>query len=67
MRIRVQPARADLRVHDPDTGRPLSPEGASVIDQPYWRRRLADGDVMRVPKRKRRTPKTADTESPAEG
>lgn len=30
---------------DPATGRPLPPEGASVVMDDYWRRRLKDGDI----------------------
>lgn len=30
-------------------GRPLPPEGAVVTNTEYWRRRLADGDVVPVP------------------
>jgi hypothetical protein len=48
-RIRVRPARPNLLIPDPDapaTDRWLPPEGRAVPDTEYWRRRLADGDVV---------------------
>ena len=34
------------RVLDPATRRELAPEGLLVEDSEFWRRRLADGDVI---------------------
>lgn len=45
--MKVKP-RQGLLVRDPDTKHPLPPEGAEVPDTSHWRRRLADGDVVRV-------------------
>lgn len=54
--MRVRPARPGLLVPDPDAAphnRFLPAEGRDVPDTEYWRRRLADGDVVRVPPRTR--------------
>jgi hypothetical protein len=45
--MRVKPA-AGLKIRNPATGRHLPPEGLEVDDSVYWRRRLAEGDVVRV-------------------
>ena len=45
--MKVKPKQG-LLVRDPDTKQPLPPEGAEVQDTQHWRRRLADGDVVRV-------------------
>lgn len=45
-RINVKPARPGLTVLDPATYRPLPAEGAEVLHNAYWRRRLAVGDVV---------------------
>lgn len=37
------------RVRDPGTGLLLTRRGATVPDSTYWRRRLADGDVLDAP------------------
>lgn len=46
----VKPAQPDLLVANPEARPPmprhLPPEGAEVPDTEYWRRRLADGDVV---------------------
>ncbi|MGA9224106.1 MAG: DUF2635 domain-containing protein [Pseudomonas graminis] len=44
-RITVVPAKGRA-VPDPETGELLLPEGRDVPDDAYWRRRLADGDVV---------------------
>lgn len=40
----VKPAAA-VTVINPETGHPISSEGAAVPNNKYWRRRLNDGDV----------------------
>jgi hypothetical protein len=47
--IKVKPAE-DLSVRDPRLGKPkfLPVEGDTVPNDPYWRRRINDGDVMEV-------------------
>ena len=46
----VKPATPDLLVANPEALAPmpryLAPEGADVPDTEYWRRRIADGDVV---------------------
>lgn len=42
----VKPAPG-LLVPDPERGGDLPPEGATVPDSVYWRRRIADGDVLK--------------------
>jgi len=43
----LRPARDGLVVRDPKTRLPLPPEGRELNkDDPYWIRRLADGDVV---------------------
>jgi hypothetical protein len=44
-RITVVPAKGRA-VPDPETGELLVPDGRDVPDDVYWRRRLADGDVV---------------------
>jgi len=44
--IRVRPARPDLHVPNPERRRLLLPEGELVPDVPYWRRRIAAGEVV---------------------
>lgn len=62
--MRVKPASAEVKVRDPATRRHLPPEGAEVADTAFWRRRLADGDVMRTvtvqPPAKRRSSAPAE-------
>lgn len=43
--MKVWPAPGH-RVRDPGTGLLLTRRGATVPDNSYWRRRLADGDVL---------------------
>lgn len=43
-RITVVPAK-NRSVPDPESGELLPDEGRDVLDSPYWRRRIADGDV----------------------
>ena len=49
----VKPAHPDLLVANPEALPPmprhLPAEGADVPDTQYWRRRIADGDVILVP------------------
>lgn len=47
-RIFVRPAPGRL-VRTPISLQPLAPEGADVVDGPYWQRRLRDGDVVEGP------------------
>ena len=55
----VKPAHPDLLVANPEARPPLPPqlaaEGAEVPDSQYWRRRIADGDVVLAQPSKRRT------------
>lgn len=45
-KIFLKPAPG-LAVINPQTDKPLPPEGAAVELTTYWRRRLNDGDVVR--------------------
>jgi len=49
----VKPAHPDLLVANPDARPPmprhLPAEGVEVPDTQYWRRRIADGDVILAP------------------
>lgn len=49
--IRIVPA-AGRRVRDPATGQLLTKRPRDVPDTAFWRRRLADGDVVEAPARK---------------
>jgi hypothetical protein len=40
---------SDAIVLNPETGLALEPQGESVSETKYWRRRLADGSVVVVP------------------
>jgi hypothetical protein len=55
----VKPAHPDLLVANPEARPPmrrhLPAEGAEVPDTQYWRRRIADGDVVLAQPSKRRT------------
>lgn len=55
----VKPAHPDLLVANPEARPPmprhLPVEGAEVPDTQYWRRRIADGDVVLAQPSKRRT------------
>jgi hypothetical protein len=56
--MRVRPAKPGLLIPDPDAPaheRWLPAEGRVVPDTEYWRRRLADGDVIPVPPRAARS------------
>lgn len=44
-RITVVPAAGRV-VPDPEAGDLLPPEGRDVPDSAWWRRRLADGDII---------------------
>lgn len=62
--MRVRPAKPGLLIPDPDAppqDRWLPAEGRVVPDTQYWRRRLADGDVILVPPRAAR-PRRAEQE-----
>lgn len=41
----VIPATPDIIVRDPQTMQPVPPEGRTVPDESYWRRRIRDGDL----------------------
>ena len=45
--INVKPSEG-LRVRDPQTYQVLPPEGGTVPDTNFWRRRLAAGDVVEI-------------------
>lgn len=45
---RLRPASNGLVVPLADGSGILPPEGAPVVLNSYWRRRIADGDVVRV-------------------
>lgn len=55
----VKPSHPDLLVANPEARPPmprhLPAEGAEVPDSQYWRRRIADGDVVLAQPSKRRT------------
>jgi hypothetical protein len=55
----VKPATPDLLVANPEARPPmprhLPAEGAEVPDSQYWRRRIADGDVVLAQPSKRRS------------
>lgn len=63
-RIHIKPA-AGLRVIDPATNLPVPDEGAYVVPNQYWNRRLRDGDVIRAAKAtgRKSEPKQKDDES----
>jgi hypothetical protein len=44
--IFLAPARPGLIVRDPETGKPLDAAGEYKPVNPYWKRRLAGGDVI---------------------
>ncbi len=46
--MRVKPADPNAVIRDPQTKRPLPPEGGEVPEDNFWLRRLRDGDVVRV-------------------
>jgi hypothetical protein len=63
--MRVRPARLGLLVPDPDAPpheRWLPQAGRDVPDTEYWRRRLADGDVVAVAPRARPRNRSSATE-----
>lgn len=47
----VKPAKSGLVIRDPFTKRALADEGGRVPDTSFWRRRIADGDVVLVEER----------------
>jgi hypothetical protein len=46
--MRIRPAVPGAIVRDPETKRPLPPEGADVAETSYWLRRLRSRDVVLV-------------------
>jgi hypothetical protein len=63
--MRVRPARPGLLIPDPDApaqDRWLPAEGRDVPDTEYWRRRLADGDVVPSSKPRAARPRRAEQE-----
>jgi hypothetical protein len=63
----VKPATPDLLVANPEARPPmprhLPAEGAEVPDTQYWRRRIADGDVILAPAPEQQTKRrSADKE-----
>lgn len=49
MNFRLKPGRPGLLVHDPETMRPLAPEGEVKPQSTYWHRRVACGDAVEIP------------------
>jgi len=49
----LKPARAGLIVRDPISRDPLPQAGAEKPDTQFWRRRIADGDVIEAKPEKR--------------
>lgn len=45
--VYLKPERPNLIVRKPDTRLPLAADGEYVVMTAYWKRRLADGDVVR--------------------
>lgn len=45
-RIYVKPVDRDRVVINPETNRPIPPEGELVLDNKYFRRRVAENDVI---------------------
>jgi hypothetical protein len=63
--MRVRPAKPGLLIPDPEApahDRWLPAEGRDVPDTEYWRRRLADGDVVRSSKPRAARPRRAEQE-----
>ena len=46
--MRVKPAAPGLVIRDPVSHQALPAEGGKVADSTFWRRRLAQGDVVPV-------------------
>ena len=45
--IIVRPARPELIIRDPDDGFSIVPaSGKLVVDNSFWQRRIADGDLL---------------------
>ena len=42
----IKPAKADITVRDPSSGKALAKEGERKLRRVYWYRRLRDGDVV---------------------
>lgn len=65
-RIHVTPAKG-LRVINPDTGKPLSPEGATVAPSTYWTRRRNASEVTegKPPASNAKQPKPKTAAKPA--
>lgn len=47
-KLKVKPAREGLKIMDPKTGAALPFRAVEVEDTSYWRRRIADGDLIAV-------------------
>lgn len=47
-KLQVRPAVAGSIILDPITGEKLPAEGASVPDNAFWRRRIDQGDVLKI-------------------
>lgn len=43
--MKIKPTNKNTPVRDPETRRPLADEGEVKPKNPYWMRRLNDGDV----------------------
>lgn len=50
--VRLKPANPDLIVRDPVTAQRLAKTGEAKPLNAYWRRRLRDGDVVKVANKK---------------
>lgn len=44
-RIFVKPTNPEVKVVDPQSGRPIAKDGQDVTRSSYWLRRESDGDV----------------------
>lgn len=61
MKIKIKP-RKGLLIRDPKTRNPIPKEGAFVVLDTFWRRRLADGDVEKVETKKSKNKKKEITD-----
>lgn len=57
-RIFVRPTEKSQIILDPNTGRPIDENGSLVLNDKYWRRRIADGSVKEVEMPEDKTNKT---------
>lgn len=55
--MKVKP-KTGLAVYDPETSQALPPEGATVPDNAFWRRKVRAGDVVLIDEPTGREPVT---------